>query len=209
MKRFIKTSLVALVLILSLALSSCSLFNPASLINSLISNTETDSESFTETETEPADTESLTETEKEETNALEKGVYLYEGVQVTLPEDFILYEEDGQALAVPPSYPMHTDNINFTKANDKIDQYTPENLKLAFEAALGAKVNNFKIEKTKIDGRDCAIIRYTFDLNNVECEQCQYSIFFSDKSVHITFTDTTGEFEEELTACAKSIKVVG
>ena len=148
MKRFIKTSLVALVLILSLALSSCSLLNPASLINSLTSNTETNSESITETE--PADTESLTETEKEETNTLEKGVYLYEGVQVTLPEDFVIYEENGQALAVPPSYPMHTDNINFTKANDKIDHYTPENLKLALEAALGAKVNNFKLEKTKI-----------------------------------------------------------
>ena len=159
----------------------------------------TEAETGTETATEEATTEAETEKESER--------YVYEGVSLILPEGFSVQSAQGVTLAIYKDYPAHSDNISFVAANDSYETYTEENLKQSFTQAFGS-IENFKYENSENDDYKTVTTDFDVTYNGVAMHEKACTFFFSGKSVVVTFTSVSGEFDAAFEQTLQSIQIV-
>ncbi len=131
--------------------------------------------------------------------------YTYEGVSLALPEGFTVDENSATPIAYGPDYPDNTDNITFSYSGaDSIDNYSQEVFETYYSALLGEVTSN-SFEKVKVGGKDAIEYNYSLSVNGVEMEQTQVMVFLSDKTVTVTFTNASGEYDSAFEQAIDSI----
>lgn len=131
--------------------------------------------------------------------------YTYEGVSLALPEGFTVDESSATPIAYGPDYPDNTDNITFSYSGaDSIDNYSQEVFETYYSALLGEVTSN-SFEKVKVGGKDAIEYNYSLSVNGVEMEQTQVMVFLSDKTVTVTFTNASGEYDSAFEQAIDSI----
>ncbi len=131
--------------------------------------------------------------------------YTYEGVSLALPEGFTVDESSATPIAYGPNYPDNTDNITFSYSGaDSIDNYSQEVFETYYSALLGEVTSN-SFEKVKVGGKDAIEYNYSLSVNGVEMEQTQVMVFLSDKTVTVTFTNASGEYDSAFEQAIDSI----
>ncbi len=131
--------------------------------------------------------------------------YTYEGVSLALPEGFTVDESSATPIAYGPNYPDNTDNITFSYSGaDSIDNYSQEVFETNYSALLGEVTSN-SFEKVKVGGKDAIEYNYSLSVNGVEMEQTQVMVFLSDKTVTVTFTSASGEYDSAFAQAIDSI----
>lgn len=131
--------------------------------------------------------------------------YTYEGVSLALPEGFTVDESSATPIAYGPNYPDNTDNITFSYSGaDSIDDYSQEVFETYYSALLGEVTSN-SFEKVKVGGKDAIEYNYSLSVNGVEMEQTQVMVFLSDKTVTVTFTNASGEYDSAFEQAIDSI----
>ena len=131
--------------------------------------------------------------------------YTYEGVSLALPEGFTVDESSATPIAYGPNYPDNTDNITFSYSGaDSIDNYSQEVFETYYSALLGEVTSN-SVEKVKVGGKDAIEYNYSLSVNGVEMEQTQVMVFLSDKTVTVTFTNASGEYDSAFEQAIDSI----
>ena len=131
--------------------------------------------------------------------------YTYEGVSLALPEGFTVDENSATPIAYGPNYPDNTDNITFSYSGaDSIDNYSQEVFETNYSALLGEVTSN-SFEKVKVGGKDAIEYNYSLSVNGVEMEQTQVMVFLSDKTVTVTFTSASGEYDSAFAQAIDSI----
>ena len=133
--------------------------------------------------------------------------YEYQGVLLSLPEGFTVDDSSSNLVACPPEYPEKTDNIVFAYSGaDAADSYTQEILD-AYYSTLMDDFQSKSFQKTTIGGKD--VIKYSYDMsmNGVAMEQTQVMVFFSDKTVIISFTSVSGDYDSAFSDAINSIEV--
>ena len=168
----------------------------------------TTAEETTEEITEQETTEEVTTGEETTTAETEEndGKYVFEGVSIVLPEGFTVVSS-GMTLAVYSDYPEHSDNISFVSvASDEFSNYTKEALESTYTALFGS-IENFTYEAKNEDGYDLVTVTFDVTYNGVPMHEKSCSYFFSGKSVTISFTSVSGEFDEAFEQSLQSIQI--
>lgn len=168
----------------------------------------TTAEETTEEITEQETTEEVTTGEETTTAETEEndGKYVFEGVSIVLPEGFTVVSS-GMTLAVYSDYPEHSDNISFVSvASDEFSNYTKETLESTYTALFGS-IENFTYEAKNEDGYDLVTVTFDVTYNGVPMHEKSCSYFFSGKSVTISFTSVSGEFDEAFEQSLQSIQI--
>ena len=110
-------------------------------------------------------------------------------------------------LAVYSDYPEHSDNISFVSvASDEFSNYTKETLESTYTALFGS-IENFTYEAKNEDGYDLVTVTFDVTYNGVPMHEKSCSYFFSGKSVTISFTSVSGEFDEAFEKSLQSIQI--
>ena len=131
--------------------------------------------------------------------------YTYEGISLELPEGFTVDESSSTIIAYGPDYPDKTDNITFVYATaDSADNYSQEIFESYYSAMFGS-IDSHSFDKTTISGKDAIKYSYTISMNGVEMDQTQVMVFLSDKTVSVTYTSVTGEYDSAFTKSINSI----
>lgn len=168
----------------------------------------TTAEETTEEITEQETTEEVTTGEETTTAETEEndGKYVFEGVSIVLPEGFTVVSS-GMTLAVYSDYPEHSDNISFVSvASDEFSNYTKETLESTYTTLFGS-IENFTYEAKNEDGYDLVTVTFDVTYNGVPMHEKSCSYFFSGKSVTISFTSVSGEFDEAFEQSLQSIQI--
>ena len=168
----------------------------------------TTAEETTEEITEQETTEEVTTGEETTTAETEEndGKYVFEGVSIVLPEGFTVVSS-GMTLAVYSDYPEHSDNISFVSvASDEFSNYTKETLESTYTALFGS-IENFTYEAKNEDGYNLVTVTFDVTYNGVPMHEKSCSYFFSGKSVTISFTSVSGEFDEAFEQSLQSIQI--
>lgn len=168
----------------------------------------TTAEETTEEITEQETTEEVTTGEETTTAETEEndGKYVFEGVSIVLPEGFTVVSS-GMTLAVYSDYPEHSDNISFASvASDEFSNYTKETLESTYTALFGS-IENFAYEAKNEDGYNLVTVTFDVTYNGVPMHEKSCSYFFSGKSVTISFTSVSGEFDEAFEQSLQSIQI--
>ena len=114
-------------------------------------------------------------------------------------------ESSATPIAYGPNYPDNTDNITFSYSGaDSIDNYSQEVFETYYSALLGEVTSN-SFEKVKVGGKDAIEYNYSLSVNGVEMEQTQVMVFLSDKTVTVTFTNASGEYDSAFEQAIDSI----
>lgn len=217
LKRYEMKKIIVLVLAIALVLSFTACINininpettkpePATTAEEITTAEEvtTEEETVTETETETAE-EATTEAETEK----ESNTYVFEGVSIVLPEGFAPSSAQGVTLAVYKDYPEHSDNISFVAANDTYETYTREFLeqsfKQTFEDIKGFTYSNS--DEIETDGYKYVTVDFDVTYNNVDMHETSRTFFFGGKSVTITFTSVSHEFDDAFNTALQSIQI--
>ncbi len=129
--------------------------------------------------------------------------YTFEGVRIPLPDGFSVDGSSTVPIAYPPEYPEKTDNINFTKAAaDDIAAYTRKEVEQAYSTAVEGFEKFKSFEKKKIDGTDAVEQTYDIQIGDIAMEITQVVLFLEDKTISVTYSSVSGEYD---TAFAESV----
>ena len=131
--------------------------------------------------------------------------YSYNGVSILIPDGFNI-TDGSTVLITPPDYPVHSDNVSMSYSADKISDYTEESLKTLLSAMFG-DIKNFELEKGQIQGVDAASMSFDVSFNGVEMSMVQIAVFLKEKTVNITFTIVSGDYNDALIAMMDSIEI--
>lgn len=127
-----------------------------------------------------------------------KNTYEFEGVIVTMPDDFSVVKDETSTIARPDSYPEKTDNITFIKAGkDSSDNYDKESLEENYKSALSGFTGISRFERGNVGGNDSFVITYGMQYDEFQMIQSSVFIFFDDKSVIITYASVSGSYDDE------------
>lgn len=138
-----------------------------------------------------------------------KNTYEFEGVIVTIPDDFSVVEDGTTTIARPDSYPDKTDNINFAKAGkDSADNYDKKSLEENYKSVLSGFTGISRFERKSIDGNDSIVITYGVKYEEFQMIQSSVFIFLEDKSVIITYASVSGSYDDEFESSIENIAVV-
>lgn len=138
-----------------------------------------------------------------------KNTYEFEGVIVTMPDDFSVVEDGTTTIARPDSYPDKTDNINFAKAGkDSADNYDKKSLEENYKSVLSGFTGISRFERKSIDGNDSIVITYGVKYDEFQMIQSSVFIFLEDKSVIITYASVSGSYDDEFESSIENIAVV-
>lgn len=133
--------------------------------------------------------------------------YEYQGVLLSLPEGFTVDDSSATLVAYPKEYPEKTDNIVFTYSGaDAASGYSQEILD-AYYSTLMEDFQSGSFQKTTINGKDAIQYSYGMSMQGVPMEQTQVMVFLSDKTVIITFTSVSGDYDSAFSSAIKSIEV--
>lgn len=131
--------------------------------------------------------------------------YTFEGVSLELPEGFTVDDSSATPIAYGPEYPDNTDNIAFTFSGaDSASNYSQEIFEATYSALFGDIESN-SFEAVKISGKDAIKYSYSLSLNGVAMDQTQVMIFLPDKTVFVTFTSSSGDYDSAFAKCINSI----
>lgn len=167
---------------------------------------ETTEEVTTDEATEEVTTDETTEDTTAADTAADDGKYVFEGVSIVLPEGFSVVSS-GMTLAVYSDYPEHSDNISFVSAaSDEFSNYTKETLESTYTTLFGS-IENFTYEAKNEDGYDLVTVAFDVTYNGVPMHEKSCTYFFSGKSVTISFTSVSGEFDDAFDQAQKSIQI--
>ena len=137
--------------------------------------------------------------------------YTYKWLAVVIPTDFKETVVSGIKTLVPSSYPIPSDNINFTEAKGSADEVTESALKYMFETAYknayGVNISNFSYKRTVIPGGDLIISGFTFSYNGIDFIQTGYMVFHEGEVITVTYTDTSRTYSEAFETSMRSIRI--
>lgn len=144
------------------------------------------------------------ETEEPENQS---GEYVFGNISIVLPDGFSITEISGTKTAVYSDYPTHTDNITFAEATNSISDYSEEALKQEFTSSFG-EYKNFKYDKKQYDGYDLVTVSLDITYSGINMHVSGYTYFIDGKSVAVTFTSVSGEFDAAFETAASGIRVI-
>lgn len=141
-------------------------------------------------------------------NLADKNTYEYEGIIVAMPDDFSVNEDNSSVIARPDSYPDKTDNIAFTRAGkDSAANYDKEILEKSYKSSLSGFTGISRFEKGSVDGNDSIVITYGIKYDDIQMIQTQAIVFLKDKSVVITYTSVSGNYDDEFDFSIENLTV--
>ena len=209
MKRF-RVVLMALAIAAALGLSACGPKTPSTPavsradVSEVVSETAESEAETVESEAETSESEAEAESEAEEISG-EK--YTFQGVTITIPEDFETSENNGIGYVYTPTYPDDGDNITFAKSNEKAEDYSVELLNNTFGNIFDDFAGVTGYTEFEIDGYPAIKYEYDASYQGTTMHQKQVAVFTDDAAVFITFTGLSDTYADDFKAIENSITV--
>lgn len=154
--------------------------------------------------------ESISETANDnDSSAVQTNSYTFRNIRIILPDGFTVSEKNGAVIACDPQHPEEANNIIFSyDAESPKSFYSKNNLTESYTGYYN-DFNGFDYYNEKsIDGYDAIVFSYRRNISGSEIRWTQYCIFLSEETEIILFTNVSGEYENELSESAESIKVI-
>lgn len=134
--------------------------------------------------------------------------FSYEGVTFLIPEDFTAQENGGMMLLMNEKQPTG-DNINMAPSQDKLENYTEENLKKTMESVyqgtFNTEVKDFAYSREQIEGGEMVTVTFSAELYGIKMYITSCNLFYGGKAMNITFTQVTDEAADVFKTCIDSI----
>lgn len=133
--------------------------------------------------------------------------FTYRGITLVLPKGYATSENSGIVIVYTDKYPTDTDNITLTfSGKDSINNQQ----KSVYEAYYSQILESFSglsiFEKTKTNGIDTLIMKYTSTTSGITMTQTQYVYFLDNETIVITLTDVTGKHNQEFAQIINNIQ---
>ncbi len=133
--------------------------------------------------------------------------FKYRGITLVLPKGYTTSENSGIVIVYTDKYPTNADNITLTfSGKDSINNQQ----KSVYESYYSQILESFSglkvFEKTKTNGIDTLIMKYTATTSGIAMTQTQYVYFLKNETIVVTFTDVTGKHNQEFAQIINNIQ---
>ena len=133
--------------------------------------------------------------------------FTFSGISLILPQNFAISNEADAVMAYAPDGPAVGDVINFIRG-EAVDPsaYTKDILDATFKENVPGYTGMKRYETGTAAGAQSIVMGYDVERDGTPFHITQVMLFFSDRSLALTYTDASGKYAKDFEESIKSIK---